>query len=151
PPMGRSMARSRSAYRGSSRPSGTPTRRGEYRKTQSLATSRLVCLECPLDGMPAEHAVPAHWENTYSPSGGITMLSKHLAAGVLTLAGLALVGSARAADTVRLDLTESTRAPTLNLLATDADLDADTLTIQRRGGGRGFAGGGGRGFAVGGS
>jgi hypothetical protein len=74
------------------------------------------------------------------------MLSRHLAAGVLALAALAL--PARAEDTLRLSLPGSDKAQTLDLKATEADLAADTLTVARgrggRGGGRGFARG--RGF-----
>src|SRR5262245_33070101 len=76
-----------------------------------------------------------------------------LAAGVLALAALAWPASAFADDTLRLSLparglSAGVDAPTLNLNATDADLDALTLATASRGGGRGFSGGG-RGFSGG--
>jgi hypothetical protein len=83
----------------------------------------------------------------------MTMLSKHLAVGVWTLAVLGLVSSARAEDSVRLGLSGPPTAPTINLKGSDADLNADMLDVGRGGGSRGgaFRGGAFRGSAFRGS
>jgi hypothetical protein len=80
------------------------------------------------------------------------MLSRHLAAGALTLAALALTGRVHAQN-VRMNLPGSAQATTTTLEATPLDLAVDTVAVARGGGGRGgFARGGvGRvGFARGG-
>jgi hypothetical protein len=83
----------------------------------------------------------------------MTMLSRSVAAGVLTLAGLAFAGSARAEDTVLLNLPgPADQATTFDLKATDADLDPYIIDVARggRGGGRaGFRGGFRGGFRAG--
>jgi len=72
---------------------------------------------------------------------------RNLAAGALALAGLAFATPARAEDTLRLSLPGSDKASTLDLKATDADLDAEVLDIARGRAGGGRAGVRGRGFA----
>jgi len=78
------------------------------------------------------------------------MQARFRAAGALTLAGLLLVSSARAGDTYRLSIPGSASAPTLNLKATPADLEAETLPTFHRGGFRGGYYGGFRGGYYGG-
>jgi hypothetical protein len=74
------------------------------------------------------------------------MRVKHLAAGILAVAGLALATPAFGGDTIRLNLADYNNASVKPLVATDADLDADTLEVWRGGGFRGgFHGGGFRG------
>jgi len=67
------------------------------------------------------------------------MRVKHLALGVLAFAGLALASPAFGGDTIRLNLADYNNASVKPLVATDADLDADTLEVWGRGGG--FRGG----------
>jgi len=67
------------------------------------------------------------------------MRVKLLALGILAFAGLALAGPAFGGDTIRLNLADYNNAPVKPLVATDADLDADTLQVWGRGGG--FRGG----------
>src|SRR5947209_1908514 len=74
-------------------------------------------------------------------SGGMTMFSRFLSLSAAALAALALTSPAQADDTLRLALPGSTDADTLNLKATESDLDADTLTVARGGYRGGFRGG----------
>jgi hypothetical protein len=77
------------------------------------------------------------------------MLSKYLAV-CLALSGLLLTSSAMAGENVIRLASPDSDANTLNLLATDDDLDADTIDVQRWGRG-GYRGGYGyRGFGYGG-
>jgi len=73
------------------------------------------------------------------------MRVKHLAAGLLAFAGLALASPAFGGDTIRLNLADFKDASVKPLVATDADLDADTLEVWGRGGFRGGFHGGFRG------
>ncbi len=61
------------------------------------------------------------------------MFSRLLFAGAAALAMLVPVSHATAQDTHKLSLPASMDAPTRNLKATDADLDADTISVARGG------------------
>src|SRR5262249_22686659 len=78
------------------------------------------------------------------------MLAKSLAPCLAVIAGLALASPGRADDIIRLALPGSDEDGTiLQLKATEADLEADIIDVQRGRGGGGFRGGGG-GFRAGG-